>query len=136
MTKKDKEHGAKHETHIGQIIGPTHFGSGNIDIENLSYTMPDSKNEFVVALQRLTSQLEHSSPDILPEDASEDVVIELKAAEQEATKPAPKRARVLKRLENAKEILLTVGKAAAGVAAISQFVEAIEHLINVANRLL
>jgi ABC-type uncharacterized transport system substrate-binding protein len=116
-----------HTTQIGSVTGQVHTGSGNIIVGSFSSgSTVSTKDEFLSALRAFKAELETARQQGLPEETADDTIVEVEAAEREAEKNAPKADRIIKRLENAKAILI----AGTGVAtAVTAAAEAASKLI-------
>lgn len=116
-------------------------GSGDINITGMVNQVgaASSKEDFLEALRAFKHEVENARQKGLPEDTSDDVIVELEAVEREMEKEEPQPVRVTKRLENAKNILLeTAGVATAATtaaAATGQLVPFLEQAIQTAGKL-
>ncbi|HEU0145010.1 MAG TPA: hypothetical protein VFQ47_09520, partial [Nitrososphaera sp.] len=85
-----------------------------------------TKEDLLAALRQFKAELESARQQGLPETTADDVLVEIEAAELEASKPAPLPERIVKRLESASKALT----AGAGLAtATAQAAEAANKLV-------
>jgi len=120
-----------HTTTIGSVAGPMHTGSGDITIGSFSVGSVSTRDEFLAALRAFKVEIDAGRQHGLPQEASDAVVLDLEAAESETKKVAPKVDHILKRLENAKAILV----ASSGIAAAAnKLIPLIEKLIQSAGK--
>lgn len=104
---------------VGSVSGQVVTGSGNAyGTFSFSGTV-SNKEEFLSALRAFKEELDMAHQQGLPEDAYEDAVTEVEAAEREAKKDGSKPDRIVNRLERAKSILTAgTGVATAVTAAV------------------
>lgn len=126
MSDHEQNPTSTNTTHIGHLAGPVHTGSGDINIDALSYSNTIStKDEFLSALRAFKVELEVAHQQGLPEETYDDTIVEVEAAEREAKKDTSKPDRIIDRLEKAKAAL-TAGTGA--VTATAALIEASNKL--------
>jgi hypothetical protein len=107
----------------GPVSGQIHTGSGDMHV---THPGAASKDELLAALRVFKAELDVARRQGLPGTTGDDVLAEVEAAEREVRKDAPQPERVVKRLDNAKELLV----AGTGVtAAATTAVEAAHKLV-------
>lgn len=111
-----------HTTHIGNITGQVHTGSGDINVgQFLANDSIRNKEDFLALLQQMKTTLAAARQEGVADDTVDDALTEFEAAEREVQKDQPKSERILKRLESAKAILTS----GAGVATAAMTVAAV-----------
>ena len=116
----NKQGKASYETHFhGSVTGQVHTGSGNINVGSFSSGgTVSTKDEFLSALRAFRAELEIACQQGLPEETTEDALVEVEAAERELGKDAPQPERIIRRLENTRAVLTAgTGVATAATAA-------------------
>lgn len=124
---------------IGNVTGQVHAGIGDINVHAFNVQSRDTistKDDFLAALRELMAEIEAEREQGLPQETTDDTIIEVEAAEREAKKKEPKQDRIIHRLEKAKA-LLTAGTGLATVAATSvdKLVPLIENAIHAVSKL-
>jgi len=123
-----------HTTHIGNVTGQVHTGSGDIIVGSFSSgSAVSTKEEFLSALREFKAELEAARQQGLPEETADNAIGEIEAAEQEVKKDVPKSERIVEHLENTKALLVAgtgvATAATAAVAAASKLIPFIETAI-------
>jgi len=127
-------------THIGQVVGQVHTGTGDITVNSflVDYSI-STKEEFLSALRIFKEELNNALQQGLPEETYDDTIVEVEAVEREAQKQTSKPDRIIRRLESAKA-LITAGTSVAttAISAVdvsSKLVPLIENVIQAVGRI-
>lgn len=121
---------SKNTTHIGNVTGQVHTGSGNIVLKNVVFSAISNKEDFLNALRAFKTELDSTRDLGLPQATIDDATAELDAATAEAIQETPNPNRITASLERAKAILI----ASTGIAtAATQAVTAAKQLVPIAH---
>jgi hypothetical protein len=132
--------GPTNETHIGSVTGQVHTGSGDIRVSSFTTeSTVSSRDEFLDALRAFKKEIDAARQQGLPDDTSDDVIVEVEAVERELEKDKPTPGRIVQRLENAKALLVSgtgVASAAGGAAtAINNLLPQLETAIQTVGKI-
>src|SRR5688500_2807670 len=126
-------------THIGTVTGQVSSGSGGIYIGSFSVGEVSTKDQFLAALREFRNELEAARDLVLPEETVDDAVTEIEAAQREAERDAPKSERIIKRLENTRNILVAgtgvATAASAATEATGKLIPLLENAVQAINRI-
>jgi hypothetical protein len=142
MSTDDDKKGApavSHTTNIGSVTGQVHTGSGDIIVKSFTAGTISNKDEFLAALKEFKAELDAARQHGLEDEAIDDAIVEVEAAERETQKETPKADRLIGRLEKAKSILVSstgVATAMSGaITATNKLIPMIENAVHVVGRL-